>query len=105
MPTQLWKKGVSANPAGRKKGSQHKYTIRMRNLIADLVEENMPKIREDLAALDPKDRIAALTKLMEFVLPKKINLEGDVAHTYRMIWEEKFPEIKDIPHKVLESKK
>ena len=55
---------------GRQKGSQNKLTSDMKTWLAKLVKKNRKTIETDLENLEPKDRIAALEKLMAYVIPK-----------------------------------
>lgn len=63
---------------GRQKGTKNKDTAALRELLFDVVAENLPKVREDLAALQPRDRIAMLEKLMQYVMPRMQAVEARV---------------------------
>lgn len=65
-----FKKGTSGNPKGRATGAANKTNRDLREIVRALVEDNAEQVRQDLAALDPKDRLNAWLKLTEFVLPK-----------------------------------
>lgn len=80
-------KGKTNNPNGRPKGTPNKFTKELRDFIADIVDENREQIAEDLKALEPKDRLSILEKLMQYVLPKKTHT--DVQQSQQVIsWEE-----------------
>ena len=55
---------------GREKGTPNKITADLREMIKQLVEENIEQIREDLATLEPLERLKFLEKLMSYVVPK-----------------------------------
>ncbi|WP_262250092.1 hypothetical protein [Parapedobacter soli] len=64
------KKGMTNNPNGRPKGIPNKVTSDLRKAIADLLDGNWPRVQDDLDALDPKDRLAFIEKLLSYSLPK-----------------------------------
>ena len=55
---------------GRAKGTTNKVTQEVRQLFNELVRENLPQLRIDLATLEPYQRVNALVKLSQFILPK-----------------------------------
>lgn len=65
-----FKKGFSGNPKGRATGAANKVNRDLREIVRALVEDNAEQVRQDLAALDPKERVSAWLKLTEFILPK-----------------------------------
>ena len=67
---------------GRQAGTPNKITADLRVMIRDLVQENIEQIRQDLATLEPKERLIFLEKLMNYVVPKAASTMarvGDVA--------------------------
>ncbi len=62
--------GASGNKNGRPKGSLDKVSRRVRELITELVEENLDSIQEDFKTLSPKDRLEMISKLLPYVIPK-----------------------------------
>ena len=78
----------TARQAGSKssrKGRPNKATSDLRKVVADLLDGNAEKIAKDIESLDPKDRVSAWLKLLEFSLPKlnrtQAELTADTAHT------------------------
>ena len=64
------KKGHTNNPNGRPRGVPNKTTKTAREWLSALIDQHRELIESDLLSLEPKDRVAAITKLMEFVVPK-----------------------------------
>jgi hypothetical protein len=63
-------KGQTNNPNGRPKGAPNKVTADLRKLIRDFVIEQWPKVIEDVAKLDPKERVIMFERLLQYALPK-----------------------------------
>lgn len=55
---------------GRAKGTPNALNRELREVVRELVEGNVDRIRADLEALEPRERVSAWLKLAEFVLPK-----------------------------------
>lgn len=55
---------------GRTKGTPNTTNRDLREMVRHIVESNADQILKDLSTLKPRERIAAWTKLAEFVLPK-----------------------------------
>lgn len=66
-----FKKGKSGNPQGRPKGSKGKAPAALLERVKLLVDDNMDQIKKDLKNLPPTERVRAIIKLLEFVLPKQ----------------------------------
>lgn len=66
---------------GRTAGTPNKKTAAIREVVTSLVEEysSNGQMMEDLADLDPKDRLMAIIKLAEYVMPKLQSTTLDVA--------------------------
>lgn len=54
---------------GRQKGTPNKTTAEIREKYQSLIEEVLPKLKDDLDALEPKDRIKIIIELSKFVIP------------------------------------
>lgn len=55
---------------GRKPGTPNKATKTVRQWLNDLINKNRAQVEKDLKALQPKDRLAILEKLMQYTVPK-----------------------------------
>ena len=56
---------------GRQPGTPNRATTDLKTRISALLDTQFNSVVEDLDALEPKDRIAAYLKLLEYVLPKR----------------------------------
>lgn len=59
-----------AGSRSSRKGTPNRATNDLRQVVADLLEENTEAIAKDIQALEPAARVAAWIKLLEFALPK-----------------------------------
>ena len=64
---------------GRQSGSTNKASIELRNRITSLIDEQFESIKSDLEELDPKERVAAYLKFLEYVLPKQREQKIDLS--------------------------
>ena len=64
-------KGKTNNPNGRPKGVPNKVTASLRTFVAEILNKNKRQINKDLKALQPKDRLIILERLMQYVIPKQ----------------------------------
>jgi hypothetical protein len=55
---------------GRQKGVPNKITTEIKEMFKEIVEGNLSKLESDLHELTPKERIDAIIKLSEFIVPK-----------------------------------
>ena len=68
-----FKKGISGNPTGRPIGA----TNNIRTVIKEQIEAILTskfttvQIEQDIATLEPKDRLMMYMKLLEYSIPKK----------------------------------
>lgn len=63
-------KGKTNNPNGRPKGVPNRSTTELRIAVTNLIESNWDRIQGDLDALDPKDRLMFIEKMLSYSLPK-----------------------------------
>ncbi len=64
---------------GRKKGTPNKTTAELRSWLTRLLKQQKRTIINDLAALEPKDRLQMLEKLMQYVIPKQQSITADIS--------------------------
>ena len=64
---------------GRKKGTPNAVTANVQKGIAEIVNGNLDNLREDLKAMTPQERVAAIAKLLPYVVPRKV--EADITET------------------------
>ncbi|CCH01376.1 hypothetical protein FAES_3368 [Fibrella aestuarina BUZ 2] len=64
---------------GRKPGSTNKATTDIKSRIATLIDSQFDGITTDLEQLEPKDRIAAYLKFLEYILPKQREQKIDLS--------------------------
>lgn len=78
-------KGHTNNPNGRPKGTPNKVTQNMREWIAALIDNNREQIEEDLKALEPKERVQMLERLMQYVVPKQQAVSADMSRNMPLV--------------------
>mgnify|MGYP003649321873 CR=1 FL=1 len=59
------------NQSGRKLGAKNKVNIRVKNIIADAIEERLPQIFERLDELPLKDQANVVIALVKYVVPSQ----------------------------------
>tara|TARA_R110002049_G_scaffold230196_2_gene402343 strand:+ start:4033 stop:4335 length:303 start_codon:yes stop_codon:yes gene_type:complete len=80
-----FKKGESGNPAGKPKGALNKTTKEMKEILNKALFGDAQSIIDDLALLEPKDRLMIKAKFAPFILPSmkaveaKVITEGDTS--------------------------
>lgn len=65
----MFQKG-KVKTGGRQPGSTNLITKDLRGRVLDIVERNLDGLEGTLEQMEPRDKVAVLLKLMEFVLPK-----------------------------------
>ena len=75
MNTNLFKKG---NP-GKPKGCKNKITVDLREKVTDFINKNWTDVQSDFEALEPKDRLLFLEKLMNYSIPKLAAINNSIA--------------------------
>lgn len=71
-------KGKTNNPNGRPKGTPNKITQDMRQWLSTVIDKNRRQMERDLKALEPKERLQMLEKLMQYVIPKQQAVKAEV---------------------------
>ena len=71
------KKGTPKT-GGRTKGTPNKVTGTLKEFVANLIDQNREQMERDLKSLNPRDRLYALDKLMQYILPKNSSQSLDV---------------------------
>lgn len=66
---------------GRTAGTPNKVTADLRNTIKKIIEDNIEQVSVDIASLSPKDRVAIIEKLLQYVIPKVQAIEFDAGKT------------------------
>ena len=64
---------------GRTAGTPNKVTSDLKSRIAALIDERFDAISSDLELLEPKDRVTAYLKFLEYVLPKQREQKIDLS--------------------------
>lgn len=64
---------------GRQSGSTNKASTDIKSKIAALIDNQFDVIQADLETLEPKDRVAAYLKFMDYVLPKQREQKIDLS--------------------------
>ena len=64
---------------GRKAGSANRTSTDIKIRIANLIDEQFDNIAYDMSLLEPKDRVSAYMKLMEYVVPKQREQKIDLS--------------------------
>jgi hypothetical protein len=64
---------------GRQIGSLNRTNKDLKGRIAQIVENGLAAIENDLEALEAKDRVNALLKMLEYLLPKQRETKIDVS--------------------------
>ena len=65
---------------GRQKGTPNRLTREVRDILKDVVYQELSLVQENLSKLEPKDRIDLLIKLIPFVCPKR---KSEFKRTFR----------------------
>ena len=63
---------------GRRKGSKNIITGSTRSWLSNLLEDNRETVINDLAQLEPFQRLQMLEKFMSYTLPKLSNIQAEI---------------------------
>ncbi|MDB4127220.1 hypothetical protein N9562_00405 [Flavobacteriaceae bacterium] len=68
--------------AGRPVGAKNKTTYKTKEILADILENNIENVQDDIDSLEPKDRLNFLMNLASYVVPKlkSVEVQADVSH-------------------------
>ncbi len=72
----------TAREAGQKssrKGKPNRLNAELRTVVNDLLDANAETILQDIAKLEPRDRINAWIRLLEFALPKLNRTQSEIS--------------------------
>jgi len=99
-----FKPGQSGNLKGRKPGSQNKAGAEIKQWIESIIQANKTDFEQCLKMLEPKDRVAAIEKLMSYVVAKPQNLDISMEYRHLEALLERTPEqyIEKITMKLIE---
>lgn len=93
-----FQKGNRANPNGRPKGAKNKATATLKEALAEIVENNVETLQNDLDEMKPAERARVLLALIEYVLPKAKAAADDDTETVEIIVRHLGPDLdKDLP--------
>jgi hypothetical protein len=77
------KKGSTNNPNGRPKGSQNKINENLREVLTNIVYENVQSLKDDLKLLSPKDRVSLMLKIVDITLPKIRSIDNESLFSFK----------------------
>lgn len=72
-----FKKGEITNHKGRPKGSKNKRSVKLYEVVKNLLEDNIPQLKNDLRTLEPNERVKAITNLLAYAIPKQAAITAE----------------------------
>lgn len=73
---------LSNRPKGRPLNSSNILTRTIKKMIADIVENNLETLQEDLNEMKPVERVKVIVSLLDYVSPKLRSIEtNDITDT------------------------
>ena len=64
-------KKMRIKTGGRTAGTPNRVTVDLKEVIKNLLEDNIDTVKADFALLEPKDRIMMFEKLLQYAIPKQ----------------------------------
>lgn len=73
---------------GRPKGAQNKETKKLRQFLADVLDNNQERFEEELLSLEGEKFVQAFSNLLEYCTPKlqRTELTGDVENPVQAVF-------------------
>jgi|TARA_B110000438_G_scaffold295109_1_gene337590 hypothetical protein len=89
---------------GRPKNSKNRSSLKVKNSIALLLENNMELLQKDLDQMNPRDRVNSILQLLKFNIPtmKSIEVEDLSSESSGLEWMEELMSLneKDVNDKL-----
>ena len=63
---------------GRAKGTPNRITASVKGWIFQVIDKNRLQMEKDIEALEPKDRLQVLEKLMQYVIPRQQSVSANL---------------------------
>lgn len=76
-------KGNTNNPNGRPKGSQNKINENLRQVLTNIVVENIDTLENHLKSLSPKERATLILKIVDITLPKIRSIDNETLFSFK----------------------
>lgn len=76
---------------GRTKGTPNKVTSDLRQWVSNLIDKNRAQAMRDIKALEPKDRLMIMERLLSYVLPKMQSI--DASFSFDQLTEEQLDRV------------
>lgn len=70
--------GKGRNGGGRQKGTPNGSTAKMREWLANFVNEQRAQIEKDWRLLEPGERLRLFEKLLQYTMPKMAAIESNI---------------------------
>lgn len=70
-------KGKTGNPAGKPVGTKNKTTVKMKEIIASFLDDQVGDVKKAFKNLEDKDKVSAFVSLLKYVIPPARDTEAD----------------------------